>query len=152
MAGAVLGEIWNDSLSAKCSHYLPILPFGQLWAPLPHINHAPVTIGASQHAVFVPGGTSLLFSYTFMAKGNDMQWFDWLPLALQASVLLLRPIAFRLQRVHDTIRTEVPVCPTGTVHFALIPAVTPIQFPIVIVVKISFPPLVKLVLSSALTD
>ena len=59
---------------------------------------------------------------------------------MQASVLLLRPIAFRQQ---DTIRTEIPVCPTGAVHFALIPAVTPLQFPIVIVVKVSFPPLVK---------
>ena len=78
-----------------------------------------------------------------MATGNDVRWFDWLPSAVQATVLLLRPIAFRLQRVHDTIRTEIPVCPTGAVHFALIPAVTPLQFPIVIVVKVSFPPLEK---------
>ena len=85
-----------------------LLPFGQLWAPLPHINHEPASLGARQHVVFVPGGTPLLFSYTFMAAGNEVQWFDWLPLAVQASVLLLRPVAFRLQRVHDTIRTEIP--------------------------------------------
>ena len=36
-----------------------------------------------------------------------------------------------------------PVCPLGAVHLALIPAVTPLQFPIVIVVKVSFPPLVR---------
>ena len=75
-----------------------LLPCGQLWAPLPHLHHEPVIPGASQHLVFVPGGTSLLFSYTFMARGNNGQWFDWLPLAVQASVLLVRPIACHTNR------------------------------------------------------
>ena len=42
--------------------------------------------------VYIPGGTALLFSSTFEALGKENQWFDWLPGAIQASVLLLRPI------------------------------------------------------------
>ncbi len=76
-----------------------------------------------------------------MARGNNGQWFDWLPLAVQASALLVRPI--RLQRVYTMPYAQRYQYASGTVHFALIPAVTPARFPIVIVVKISFPPMVK---------
>ena len=84
------------------------------------------------------------FSSTFEALGKENQWFDWLPRAIQASVLLLRPIAFRLLRVNEAIRGELPVCPVDSIHYALIPALTPPHFPIVIVVKISFPPIMQL--------
>ncbi len=40
--------------------------------------------------------------------GSAERWYDWLPNAVQASALLIRPVAFRLQRVHDAIRTEMP--------------------------------------------
>ena len=120
-------------------------PFGQLWAPFPHLSHEPAVMGVSQHAVFVQGSTSLLFCYMFQARGSAERWFDWLPNAVQASALLVRPVAFRLrpQRVHEAIRTEMPVCRIGTAYFALVPALTPAYSPLVIVVKISFPPMVK---------
>ena len=116
-----------------------LLPFGQLWAPLPHVHHTTVREGlASIWYLF------LVARHCSSLIHSEVQWFDWLPLAVQASVLLLRPIAFRLQQAHDAIRGELPVCPTESVHFALIPALTPPPFPIVIVVKISFPPMMQL--------
>ena len=118
-------------------------PYGQLWAPLPRLSHEPIVMGVSQHIVFVPGGTPLLFCYEFRAIGSAERWHDWLPNAVQVSALLIRPAAFRLQRVHDAIRIEMPVCPINTLFFALVPALTPANFPLVIVVKISFPPMVK---------
>ena len=81
-------------------------PFGQLWAPLPHLRHELAPAGERQRLVFVPGGTSLLFCYTFLARGSPEPWFDWLPQAVQASALVVRHIAFRLQRVHDAIRSS----------------------------------------------
>ena len=121
-----------------------LLPFRQLWAPLPHLHHTMMGSTIRKHIVYVPGGTSLLFSYTFEALGKEIQWFEWLPGAVQASVLLLRPIAFRLLRVNEAIRGELPVCPFDSIHYALIPALTPPHFPIVIVFKISFPPIMQL--------
>ena len=59
------------------------------------------------------------------------------------SALLIRPVAFRLKQVHDAIRSEMPVCPVGSKFFALLPALTPTHFPLVVVVKISFPPLLR---------
>ena len=97
-----------------------------------------------RHIVYVPGGTSLLFSYTFETLCKELQWFEWLPGAVQASALLLRPIAFRLLRVNEAIRGELPVCPSDSLHYALIPALTPPQFSTVIVVKISFPPFIQI--------
>ena len=64
-------------------------------------------------------------------------------LATSGPVFFLCAIAFRLLRVHEAIRGELPVCPTDSIHYALIPALTPPQFPIVIVVKISFPPIMQ---------
>ena len=110
----------------------------------PHLHHTMMGSTIRKHVVYVPGGTSLLFSYTFEALGKEIQWFEWLPGAVQASVLLLRPIAFRLLRVNEAIRGELPVCPFDSIHCALIPALTPPYFPIVMVVKISFPPIVQL--------
>ena len=46
--------------------------------------------------------------------------------------------------MHEAIRGELPICPSDSIHYALIPALTPPQFPIVIVVKISFPPIMQL--------
>ncbi len=99
---------------------------------------------AYRHVVYVPGGTSLLFSTVFEAIGREAQWCNWLPGVLQESALLLRPCALRFLRVHEAIRAEVPICPRDTIHYALIPAMSPPHFPIVIVVKISFPPLVQI--------
>ena len=62
---------------------------------------------------------------------------------VQESALLLRPCALRCARVHDAIRVEMPICPCDTIHFALIPALSPPHFPMVIVVKVSFPPIVQ---------
>ena len=121
-----------------------LLPFRQLWAPIPHLHHAMMGSTIRKHIVYIPGGTALLFSSTFEALGKENQWFDWLPGAIQASVLLLRPIAFRLLRVNEAIRGELPVCPVDSIHYALIPALTPPPFPIVIVVKVSFPPIMQL--------
>ena len=73
--------------------------------------------------------------------GSAERWQEWLPNAVQLSAIW--PVAFRLQKVHDAIRTEMPVCPVSTSFFALTPALTPTHFPLVIVVKISLPPVVK---------
>ena len=121
-----------------------LLPFQQLWAPLPHLRHSMVGNLVRKHTVYVPGGTSLLFSSTFEAIGREVQWFGGLPGAVQESALLLRPCAFRFLRVHEAIRGELPICPSDSLHYALIPALTPPQFPMVIVVKVSFPPIVQL--------
>ena len=99
-----------------------LLPFRHLWPPLPHLHHLMIGGLVRRHIVYVPGGTSLLFSYTFEALGKEIQWFEWLPGAVQASALLLRPIAFRLLRVNEAIRGELPVCPSDSIHYALIPA------------------------------
>ena len=116
------------------------------WATLgslPSFKSWACCYGCESARCFCSGGTSLLFCYTFQAIGSAERWFDWLPNAVQASALLVRPVAFRLQRVHDAIRTEMPVCPIGMAYFALVPALTPANFPLVIAVKISFPPMVK---------
>ena len=95
-----------------------LLPFRQLWAPIPHLHHAMMGSTIRKHTVYIPGGTALLFSSTFEALGKENHW---LPGAIQASVLLLRPIAFRLLRVNEAIRGELPVCPVDSIHYALIP-------------------------------
>ena len=100
-----------------------LLPFRQLWAPLPHLRHTMVGNLVRKHTVYVPGGTSLLFSYTFEAIGKEVQWFGGLPGAVQESALLLRPCAFRFLRVHEGIRGELPICPSDSLHYALIPAI-----------------------------
>ena len=46
--------------------------------------------------------------------------------------------------MNEAIRGELPVCPVDSIHYALIPALTPPPFPIVIVVKVSFPPIMQL--------
>ena len=101
----------------------------------------PANLGppASRHVVYVPGGTSLLFSSLFEAFGRETQWCNWLPGVVQESALLLRPCALRCARVHDAIRVEMPICPCDTIHFALIPA----SISSTIVVKVSFPPIVQ---------
>ncbi len=73
--------------------------------------------------------------------GSAERWQEWLPNAVQLSALLIRPVAFRLQRVHDAIRTEMPVCPVNTCYLVLAPALTAADSPLVIVVKISLPPM-----------
>ena len=83
-----------------------LLPLRQLWAPLPHLRHSMVGNLVRKHTVYVPGGTSLLFSSTFEAIGREVQWFGGLPGAVQESALLLRPCAFRFLRVHEAIRGE----------------------------------------------
>ena len=54
---------------------------------------------------------------------------------------MIRPVAFVLREVHDSIRNGMPVCPVGTRFFVLVPALTPSAFPTVIAAKINFPPL-----------
>ena len=120
-----------------------LLPFRQLWAPLPHLQHSVMGNQVYRHVVYVPGGTSLLFSSLFEAFGRETQWFNWLPGVLQESALLLRPCALRFVRVHEAIRVEMPICPCDTIHYALIPALSPPHFPMVIVVKVSFPPIIQ---------
>ena len=120
-----------------------LLPFRQIWAPLPHLQHSILGDQVYRHVVYVPGGTSLLFSSLFEAFGRETQWCNWLPGVVQESALLLRPCALRCARVHDAIRVEMPICPCDTIHFALIPALSPPHFPMVIVVKVSFPPIVQ---------
>ena len=51
-----------------------MLPFRQLWAPLPHLQHSIIGDQVYRHVVYVPGGTSLLFSSLFDALGRETQW------------------------------------------------------------------------------
>ena len=120
-----------------------LLPFRQIWAPLPPLQHSILGDQVYRHVVYVPGGTSLLFSSLFEAFGRETEWCSWLPGVVQESALLLRPCALGCARVHDAIRVEMPICPRDMIHFALIPALSPPHFPIVIVVKVSFPPIVQ---------
>ena len=86
----------------------------------------------------------MLFSFTFEAVGREVQWFGGIPGAVQESALLLRSCAFRFLRVHEAIRAEIPICPMDSIHYALIPALTSPRFSVVIVVKVSFPPIVQM--------
>ena len=98
-----------------------LLPFRQLGAPLPHLRHTMVGNLVRKHIVYVPGGTSLLFSYTFEALGKEVQWFGGLPGVLQESALLLCPCAFRLLRVHEVIRGFSPLCPDSCLDSSAVP-------------------------------
>ena len=118
-------------------------PFSQLWAPLPHVGQQHLSGDISQHVVYIPGGTSLLFSYEFRATASGIatRWQEWLPRAVQRSAMLICPVAFVLSLVHDSIRNEMPVCPSGTKLLTLLPALTPNGFPTVIVAKVNFAPM-----------
>ena len=52
-------------------------PYARLWALLLHLGHEDASGGISQHIVFIPGDTSLLFSYEFRAMGIAERWQEW---------------------------------------------------------------------------
>ena len=142
-----LVECWNGFYARIVMTYHEVLPgFSQpyvhLRAPLPHLAHQALPGDLSQHIVFIPRGTSLLFSNEFRAMGMASRWQKWLPQAVQQSAVMIRPVAFVLREVHDSIQNEMPVCPIGTRIFALVPALTPSAYPTVIAAKIIFLPLV----------
>ena len=67
-------------------------------------------------------------------------WAPWSSARISPS-----PSPMRLPLLaHEAIRGELPICPSDSLHYALVPALTPPQFPMVIVVKVSFPPIVQL--------
>ena len=139
-----LVDCWNGFYARIVLTYHHVLagfslPYAHLWAPLPHLGQLHFPGDLSQHVVFIPGGTSFIFSYEFRAMGIAARWQEWLPLVVHYSVLMIWPVAFVLRKVYDSA-----VCPIGTSIFALIPALTPGDFPTVIAAKVTFPPLVAM--------